>query len=77
MGASWLLEFESVHQLLYSFDRNQVAFAVPVTVSSLTVSGCFRYHEIDHLVSLFYVSGTIDAFNGIIFEFLPRVSQMG
>ena len=24
---------------------------------------CFCYHEIDHLVSLFYVSGIINAFN--------------
>ena len=62
MGANWLLELESVHyKLLYSFDWNQLAFAI--VVSNLIVSRCFRYHEIDNLGSLFYVHNTIDVFS--------------
>ena len=30
---------------------------------NLIVRRCFCYHEIDYLVSSFYVPGTIDAFN--------------
>ena len=38
-------------------------YAAPVMVGNLILSRCFHYHEIDNLVSLFYVPGTNDAFN--------------
>ena len=42
---------------------NQLAFAVPVTVTNLIVSRCFCYHDTDHLGSPFFLPGTIDSFN--------------
>ena len=60
-------------KILQSFDWNRFAFAVSVTDIILTVSRCFCYDEVDHLVSPFYVPGTIDAFNQQYFMNFPHM----
>ena len=52
-------------------DWNQLASAVPETVINLIVGRCFCYHEIDHLIYLSYVPGTINAFNRFSKKLVP------
>ena len=78
LEALLLLVLNRCINCLTLFDWNQLAFAVLVAVVNLIVSRCFCYHEIDHLVSPFYVPSTTDAFNRrYCVNFSPHVTYMG